>query len=903
MLHYRTHQRLLFTLLLLGALLSPLIFAVAPVAQAQSTPPAGYRKLKDLEIFKTQKLGMWAGAGNGLAIETEQSDGNPTLIRDNNVTYNGLPSLRVNVTGACCDGWWSASMAGKDWELYNLTPYRANGALEFNIKGATGGETFYISLRDQVQERSPLNMQSVRLYSHTYVAVSTNWQTVRIPLSHFVPIGSSFDLAQMATIDISGGVPGQFWINNIRWTSPDNEPNYTTIIKINQLGYTPFAEKYALVSDYAENLFVGPGTPFQVLNTVSAQVAYEGTLTLVSNYDSASGERVLKADFSPLTTPGYYMLVISAQPPNPAPLASFQINNLAYRDLVFHATRYFYYQRQGIELTGTHAGTFTRGVGHPQDAAAPFRSGVNPPRNVMQGWYDAGDYGKYVNAGATAVSDLLWAYDLFPATASFQDGALNIPESGNGIPDLLDEVKWELDWILKMQDAASGGFYHMVRYERAWEIKAAPDQDTTVRYIEDRDGARVNIRPTATTGSAVAALAEASIVFRPFAASYADTLLNAARRGWNYLAATPGQVAPPPGPYPDADDADDRFWAAAALYRATGEAQYHNYVLANYQNFAATWDNVENAYGVGDMEMIGFLNYLKASNRDPVLLNWFTNKFQSWRSAMLNRSQNGVWRNTLEPWHYYWGSNMPVLNTTKVLVAGSKLLGNYDSAISQAAHASLNYILGVNPLGLGYVTNMSSSSIRRIHSAIYNYDGKPNMPAGYLSGGPNQYNNPLLYSRFPAKVFSDSNSVWTTNENAIYWNSALVFNAALADNEAGQYLPSPCVVKYTLTERQPGTFNGIMEITNAGAQVIGWKLEWGVDNGVVLTSATNAVIVQSGPWVELRNLPSNALFPRNSTISLSLQGNHQMWPFALSNIRLNGMNCTVVPWGGGGEEF
>ncbi|MCZ7669345.1 MAG: glycoside hydrolase family 9 protein [Chloroflexi bacterium] len=107
-------------------------------------------------------------------------------------------------------------------------------------------------------------------------------------------------------------------------------------------------------------------------------------------------------------------------------------------------------------LEEAYAGQFARGAGHPQDAEAAFRSGAKPPIDVSGGWYDAGDYGKYVNAGATAVSDLLWAYELFPQ--QFPDGQMNIPESGNGVPDLLDEARWELDWILKMQEPESGGF-------------------------------------------------------------------------------------------------------------------------------------------------------------------------------------------------------------------------------------------------------------------------------------------------------------------------------------------------------------------------------------------------------------------------------------------------------------
>src|SRR5206468_2505826 len=228
-------------------------------------------------------------------------------------------------------------------------------------------------------------------------------------------------------------------------------------IKINQVGYLPLAEKYALVSGWGEVLTADVGTAFEIRRTSDNLAAYEGELALVTDYDQGvSGEKVLKADFSSLRAPGEYYVHVNAPGMDDSP--SFDIGWTTYKPLLRSAARYYYYQRQGIAIVEPYAEGFPRGLGHPGDVAAKFRSsGV--VHDVSQGWYDAGDYGKYTPFAAGVIVDLLNAYATFPL--AFRDGQLNIPESGNGKPDLLDEVKWELDWLLKMQDPASGGFYHL----------------------------------------------------------------------------------------------------------------------------------------------------------------------------------------------------------------------------------------------------------------------------------------------------------------------------------------------------------------------------------------------------------------------------------------------------------
>ncbi len=769
--------------LLIVSILGPMT-AKATVSP-QTAPPAGYRKLKDLSIFKTIREAQWAGGGNGTTLVTETIEGNsnPLLPLDSTTAgmYNGLPSLRIETTGADT-GWWAAVLAGHDWETFTLKNYMANGKLEFNIKGAVGGERMLIGFDDRVYERTPEN-DSAQVSSSGYYTTTTAWQHVSIPLTALVK--STLDVEQIFTLKLNNdGTPlVKFWINDLKITSPDNEAGFPAI-KVNLLGFTPNAEKYALVSGFQEDIpTITAGTAFQVKNASGGAVVASGTLTLVSDYDTQSGERVFKADFSSLTTAGTYIVSVTGLTDSP----SFQIGAGIYSPLLRDAVRYFYLQRQGIAIQSPNETTYTRNIGTTGDSNAQFESGCCTPRNISKGWYDAGDYGKYVNAGGVAVSDMLWAYELYPGV--FTDSQFNLPESGNGIPDLLDEIKWETDWMLTMQDSVSGGFWARVQSSTD-DQQGTSDVYTGVRWIKDKNGSDTNVRPTAVAGIAAGALAEASIIFRPFNSAYADTLLASAEKAWDYLTVT-SYVAVPPGPYQDFDDTNDRFYAAAALYRATGAAEYNNYVLAHYTEYAAMWDATDaNGYFWDNLAMVGFLDYVKSANPNATVVSWWTTHFNTWRNTVLTRSQNGTWRNNLMDDDFFWGSNMPVLNGAKVLMAGARILGENGSAETKSARAALNYILGANPIAYSMVSGYGARSTRRIYSNQYSHDGKLGIPPGYMPGGPNNQNQ-TWYSNFAAKSYNDSNGNWTNNENAIYWNSALVFSAALAVGESTTVYGTP----------------------------------------------------------------------------------------------------------------
>lgn len=763
--------RLVFLLLILITGLFPALAGLATL-HAQESRDVNHR-LRDLDVFTDTRHTIWAGSGDSLEIVTENVNGSPALPIDSAMSFEGRPSYRVEVNGECC-GWWSVLLAGTDWETYDLRPYLANGWLEFYVRGAQGGEDFSVALQDRVVMRTFDQDHTTRaIVMSTVTPITAAWQRVQLPLQDFVVGDDVFDPKQMFAIALASvdGGPLTLWLNNIRFVSPDTEPVYPAI-KINQLGYMPQLEKYALVSGYPDVLTASVGTPFQVRRSADDSVAFDGQLSLVTDLDPVvSGERVLKADFSALGTPGSYYLTVEAAGIEPSP--AFEIGNGVYERLLVDAGRYYLFQRQGIALRPEHAGIFARGVGHPQDADLALESNGAVFVDASGGWYDAGDYGKYIDPAATAVSDLLWAYTMFPE--QFTDNQFNIPESGNGVPDLLDEIRWELDWMLKMQEPASGGFW-----QRVWPTQRAPvEAADEPRYIKDQDGDRLGVKPTATTASAAASLAEAAIVFRAVDAAYADRLLAAARSGWAYLEAYPGGIEALPGPYYDPDEADARLWAAAALFRATGETQFHTYFLNHYQEQADIWRTDQaNTYFVDRMQAIAYLDYLAANNRDAAATEWIETVFDEWRRMMLQRAYNNPWRTTLLPDHYFWGSNQHVLNTVSVLAIGTALIGGDMDEIWRTSQAAMNYILGSNPIGISYVTGYGERSVQRPYSVMWSLDNIEDVPSGVLVGGANSHTNQLLFSRFTGKRYADSDHDWSTNEHTIYWNSALVFNAA-----------------------------------------------------------------------------------------------------------------------------
>jgi hypothetical protein len=745
-----------FKVLLIFSLVLSVIFVSIININAGTEPSEDYRKLLDIQIFKDEPVVGWSGSGNG-ELETE----NDTLPVDTEITYNDLPSLRLNVTEEVTSWWWTSLLTVREWNTHDFTEYISNGYLEFNVIGEEGGEEFVIGARDKVSEREAGTEITITKNITDYCTITTEWQHVKIPLKDIMNPDEGFDTLNtlclvLEKVDIN---PFTVWLNDIKITSTDNEKS-APAIKVNQLGFKSDSEKYALVTGFPEELNSKRGTAFYVKNSETDETVYTGSLDFLSDFEAVdSGEKILKANFKAVTEPGKYYITIDDE--NIEPSLEFEINDDIYSSLLVDSSRYFYYQRQD-ELTEPYAEGFARDNMTPTETEAVFASDTHYPIDLSSGWYDAGDYGKYVNAAATGLSDLFWAYEMFPE--QFTDGQMNIPESDNDIPDILDEAKFELDWMLKMQDSESGGFYPRVQL------------NGDVREIKDQNGCT-----TDDTACAAAVLSHAYIIYKDIDNNFAEKCLESAESAFVFLENNTDNIASPSGPYTVETDKADRLWAAATLFRATSKDNYHEYFKDNYKEFESLFeDDYSYAHSWGNMWFTAYLSYLKSDTKDNNIVNWIDTKFEVWLNTITKRFENNPWGNAVVQGNYFWGINMQILNVPMDAYIGSVLLGKHSDRIDNMGFSSLNWILGTNPLRYSFVSGCGEDSVENVHSSIYQNDGKHEIPDGYMAGGPNCYQGEGL-SNFAAKCYTKSPGDWVSNEHTIYWNSALVFMSAFAN--------------------------------------------------------------------------------------------------------------------------
>ncbi len=434
---------------------------------------------------------------------------------------------------------------------------------------------------------------------------------------------------------------------------------------------------------------------------------------------SLSGEDVYSFDFSGLTAQGTYQ----AHLPGLGLSAPFRIGNDVLAGAASTVAHAFYYQRCGVPLTSPYAQeSFVRPICHEYDpkgrridaafheslAQSSLRQGETPGKMIDAhgGWHDAGDFGKYVPTAAAALGFLFTAYDM--DATRFGDGDWNIPESGNGIPDLLDEARWELDWLTRIQ-AADGGVYHKVTSQRWFE--GLPQNESSPRFIFEKT--------THDTALAAAVFACASRLWSPFNGAQADLYRDRALRAWEFLKRHPEAVPrsgfrnPPgvrSGEYRDPDDTDNRLWAAAELYRTTGEPEYREY-------FESWWrQSRDHPLGWNDWQQFyrfAYWAYLRSerSDVDVRIREDIRKRFLRKAEELVTRTSSNPYRNGARldvlPW-IGWGCFTQ--STQYAFPLLQALCLRKDQRYRQAALLNLDAQLGANPLSFCFITGMGKRS-------------------------------------------------------------------------------------------------------------------------------------------------------------------------------------------------
>lgn len=529
--------------------------------------------------------------------------------------------------------------------------------------------------------------------------------------------------------------------------------------KGNQVGYLSHASKQLVWS--------GDSGEVHLVDLVRGGTAWSGSLTAAKIWD-ASGDTVRRLDFSQLQTPGLYAAYVGERRIS----ANIEIGPTVYRD-VFHASlKWFYYQRASIPLEPRYAGRWSRAAGHPDTSVAfyPPIEGIAFQIRSPRGWYDAGDYGKYiVNSGITSFT-LMQLYEHFPRFMDTQKW--NIPESRNNTPDLLDEVRWNLDWMATMQDQ-DGGVYHKLTTQR-FSGAVLPAEDIATRFVVQKT--------TAATLNFSAVMAQASRVFRSTDAPFAKRCLVASERAFSWATQNSDVKYVQPdgmntGQY-GADDSfsDERLWAAVELYLASRSSLYKSVVdsLA-FDSDGPWWGNV-NFLAVYQLALhekaFGKAKAQTARDTLRVLANQLR--------AAADTSAYGV---PVLNGNFVWGSNSAVANNGIVLLHAYYITG--DATYLQAAQKALDYLLGQNPLGLSFVTGFGAHSPRAPHHRPSEGDGIDDPVPGQLVGGPHLGKQDVGsepwkcadYAKTAkhALAYLDNWCSYATNEVAINWNAPLAY--------------------------------------------------------------------------------------------------------------------------------
>jgi len=535
-------------------------------------------------------------------------------------------------------------------------------------------------------------------------------------------------------------------------------------IAVNQIGYLPGAAKVAAVP-------AGEAKAFSVVDADTGRTVLRGDLGATARWEPAAQD-VRLADFSALKAPGHYRLHVDGVADSPA----FVVAADAYAAVNAAAIKAYYFNRASTPLLAANAGRWARPGGHPDDHVLVHASaaGAGRPEGTVisapKGWYDAGDYNKYiVNSGIT-VYTLLAAYEHFPAF--FKAQQLNIPETGNGLPDVLNEALWNLEWMLAMQDPADGGVYHKLT-NKGFDGIVMPADARGERYVVQKS--------TAAALDFAAVMAQASRVFAAFEAQrpgLSARMRTAAERAWGWAQAHPKEVYHQPadihtGGYGD-DKLDDEFaWAGTELWVTTRDARYRP-DLDKLAINVPSWGDVKG------------LAWVTLAQQRSTLTQADVALVES-RVATLAQEQVALWRDSayrvgMRSQDYDWGSNSGMLNRALMLIQAYRLKPSPDTLA--AAQALFDHVLGRNPLGQSMVTGFGAKPPLHPHHRPSEADGVDAPVPGFLVGGPNagqqdQKGCPVTYaSRLPALSYLDHLCSYASNEVAINWNAPLVYVSA-----------------------------------------------------------------------------------------------------------------------------
>ena len=616
------------------------------------------------------------------------------------------------------------------------------------------------------------------------------------------PVGTEIKFDNMSLIDLTGDENDY----------PTPEVWERADILTNQVCYFPKrAKKATLLSDSSKPV------DFEVVDE-SGKTVYEGKSTPFG-HDKDSDDEVHIIDFTDLDKEGTYHI----EAEDGSESRDFEIcGSETYSSLLYDSLNYFYQNRSGIEIesdfiSSGEASELARAAGHPKDMAEIEQtwgySGSSGSIDVTGGWYDAGDHGKYVVNGGFS----LWLMQNQYETAlkygfedAYGDGTMLLPENTNGTPDLLDEARWEMEWMLKMiveSGEYKGMAYHKAHDEKWTALGIAPADDDMKRIVKPPT--------TAATLNLAACGAQAARLWKDYDNDFAEQCLTAAKNAFEAAKKHPEMFAPLDesvggGAYGDTDVEDEFCWAALELFITTGDEDYYDEATENkfFLNVPQTLGGGESVDTVGSFDWgnTGGLATLSAAlNTDKfdkgdaeIIQEAIVSAADNFISLEENQGYGVPYGQSKLSYNdsdegYIWGSNSFVTDNA-IVMAYAFLLTN-DESYLDGAIGGMDYILGRNAMDYSYVTGYGTHAIEYPHHRYWARqidESFPKAPNGVMCGGPNSgMQDPWVQGSGwkkgempPQKCYLDNIEAWSVNECTINWNASLAWLAGFTAQEA-----------------------------------------------------------------------------------------------------------------------
>lgn len=515
-------------------------------------------------------------------------------------------------------------------------------------------------------------------------------------------------------------------------------------IRLNSIGYLPGQEKRATIAASCSDFH---------LVKENGEVVFTGNTASMFNSDTS--EQVFIADFSQVAQDGVYCLVV----PGIGKSVTFRIANDIYMEPFKTSMLGMYLWRCGTGVSATYRGqTFSHQACHINDAYLDYITGQHARKDGSKGWHDAGDYNKYVvNAGIT-VGSMFLAWEQFKDT--LKDIKLTMPESSNSMPDYLDELKYEIDWLLTMQYPDGSGKVSHKLSTREFGGFILPEYENDNRYFTPWG--------SAATADFAAMLAMASRAFRPYDPEYADKCINAAKVSYQFLKANPSDTNPDQsafstGGYTTADS-DDRLWAAAEMWETLGDSSYLSDFESRASNLAV---KIDTDFDWGNVNNLGMFTYLlsERQGKNQALYDSIKASLISAADGIVATGDSHGYGRPLGT-VYYWGCNGTVARQTMILQIANKL--SPKAGYINTALDAIGFLFGRNYYNRSFVTGLGINPPMKPHDRRSGGDSINDPWPGYLVGG-----------GWPgAKDWVDTEESYQTNEVAINWNAALIYALA-----------------------------------------------------------------------------------------------------------------------------